>query len=95
MRWLGMPVRGLAFATPISLLGTEEGARRVSDILGQMEHGIWQSVSFERRRYGLPVSASAIEQIPRRTNQQRASNLGTGLLIKLPSRSCMCFLNSP
>jgi len=41
MRWLGTPVRGLAFATPISLLGTEEGARRVNDVLGQMEHGIW------------------------------------------------------
>jgi uncharacterized protein (DUF2384 family) len=41
MRWLGTPVRGLDFATPISLLGTEEGARRVDDILGQMEHGIW------------------------------------------------------
>jgi hypothetical protein len=41
MRWLGAPVRGLDFATPISLLGTEEGQIRVNDILGQMEHGIW------------------------------------------------------
>jgi uncharacterized protein (DUF2384 family) len=41
MRWLGTPVRGLDFATPISLLGTEEGAQRVDDLLGQMEHGIW------------------------------------------------------
>jgi hypothetical protein len=41
MRWLGTPVRGLGFATPISLLGTKEGAERVSDILGQMEHGVW------------------------------------------------------
>lgn len=41
MRWLGAPVRGLDFATPISLLATEEGQMRVSDILGQMEHGIW------------------------------------------------------
>jgi hypothetical protein len=41
MRWLGTPVRGLDFATPISLLGTEEGEMRVNDILGQMEHGIW------------------------------------------------------
>ena len=41
LRWLGTPVRGLDFATPISLLGTEEGARRVDTILGQMEHGIW------------------------------------------------------
>lgn len=41
MRWLGTPVRGLDFATPISMLGTKEGAVRVSDILGQMERGIW------------------------------------------------------
>ena len=41
MRWLGAPIRGLDFATPISLLGTEEGQMRVNDILGQMEHGIW------------------------------------------------------
>jgi putative toxin-antitoxin system antitoxin component (TIGR02293 family) len=41
MRWLGTPVRGLDFATPISVLTTEEGAERVNDILGRMEHGIW------------------------------------------------------
>lgn len=41
LRWLGTPVRGLDFATPISLLATEEGQLRVSDLLGQMEHGIW------------------------------------------------------
>ncbi len=32
MRWLG---------TPISLLGTSEGATRVEDGLGRMEHGVW------------------------------------------------------
>lgn len=41
MRWLGMPVRGLDFATPISLLATKEGTERVNDVLGQMEHGVW------------------------------------------------------
>ena len=41
MRWLGTPVRGLDFATPLSLLATEDGQLRVNDILGQMEHGIW------------------------------------------------------
>lgn len=41
MRWLGTPIRGLDFATPISLLATEDGRMRVTDILGQMEHGIW------------------------------------------------------
>jgi len=41
MRWLGNPVRGLDFATPISLLGTPEGVERVNDILGQIEHGVW------------------------------------------------------
>jgi hypothetical protein len=41
MRWLGTPVRGLDFATPISLLGTPEGVERVNDVLGQIEHGVW------------------------------------------------------
>jgi putative toxin-antitoxin system antitoxin component (TIGR02293 family) len=41
MRWLGTPVRGLDYATPISLLGTDEGTTRVNDILGQIEHGVW------------------------------------------------------
>jgi putative toxin-antitoxin system antitoxin component (TIGR02293 family) len=41
MRWLGTPVRALDYATPISLLGTSEGAKRVEDVLGQMEHGLW------------------------------------------------------
>lgn len=41
LRWLGIPVRGLDFATPISLLGSAQGLGRVLDILGQMEHGIW------------------------------------------------------
>jgi Antitoxin Xre/MbcA/ParS C-terminal toxin-binding domain len=41
LRWLGTPVRGLGYSTPISLLGTKEGAERVDDILGQMQHGIW------------------------------------------------------
>lgn len=41
MRWLGTAVRGLNFATPISLLATKDGQLRVYDILGQMEHGIW------------------------------------------------------
>lgn len=41
LRWLGTPVRSLDFATPISLLGTSEGMMRVTDVLGQMEHGVW------------------------------------------------------
>jgi putative toxin-antitoxin system antitoxin component (TIGR02293 family) len=41
MTWLGTPLRGLGFATPISLLGTKMGKEEVTDILGQMEHGIW------------------------------------------------------
>ena len=41
MRWLGTPVRALDYATPISLLGTSEGATRVEDVLGRMEHGVW------------------------------------------------------
>ena len=41
LRWLGTPVRGLDFATPISFLATPEGVERVNDILGQIEHGVW------------------------------------------------------
>lgn len=41
MRWLGNPVRALNFATPISVLGTKQGTKRVNDILGQMESGVW------------------------------------------------------
>lgn len=41
MRWLGTPVRALNFAPPISLLATSDGAKRVIDVLGQMEHGVW------------------------------------------------------
>jgi putative toxin-antitoxin system antitoxin component (TIGR02293 family) len=41
MRWLGTPVRALNFAPPISLLATSDGARRVIDVPGQMENGVW------------------------------------------------------
>jgi antitoxin Xre/MbcA/ParS-like protein len=41
LRWMGIPVRVLDFATPISLLGTKEGIERVTNVLGQMEHGVW------------------------------------------------------
>jgi putative toxin-antitoxin system antitoxin component (TIGR02293 family) len=41
MRWLGNPVRALDYATPISLHSVSEGVKRVEDVLGQMEHGVW------------------------------------------------------
>lgn len=41
LRWMGTPVRSLDLATPISILGTTDGVLRVTDVLGQMEHGIW------------------------------------------------------
>jgi hypothetical protein len=41
MRWLGTPVRALDFATPISMMATSSGKKRVLDVLGQMEHGVW------------------------------------------------------
>jgi putative toxin-antitoxin system antitoxin component (TIGR02293 family) len=41
MRWLGNPVRELDYATPIWLLAAHDGAERVMDILGRIEHGIW------------------------------------------------------
>jgi uncharacterized protein (DUF2384 family) len=41
MRWLGTPVRALDFATPISMMATSSGKKRVLDVLGQMEDGVW------------------------------------------------------
>lgn len=40
-RWLGTPVAALDYATPISCLGTHQGAMRVDDVLTQIEHGVW------------------------------------------------------
>jgi putative toxin-antitoxin system antitoxin component (TIGR02293 family) len=40
-RWLGTPVAALGYATPISCLGTHQGAMRVDDVLTQIEHGVW------------------------------------------------------
>ena len=40
-RWLGTPVAALDYATPISCLGTHQGAVRVDDVLTQIEHGVW------------------------------------------------------
>ena len=40
-RWLGTPVAALDYATPISCLGTHQGAVRVNDVLTQIEHGVW------------------------------------------------------
>jgi hypothetical protein len=39
--WLGTPIRGLDFATPIYVLRTKGGAGRIKDILGQIENGTW------------------------------------------------------
>lgn len=41
LRWLGSPIRALDFATPISLLASKHGIKRVYDVLGQMEYGVW------------------------------------------------------
>ncbi len=40
MRWMGTPVRALGYATPVSLLGTEEGASSVLAVLSKLEHGV-------------------------------------------------------
>ena len=40
-RWLGTPVAALDYATPISCLGTPQGAMRVNDVLTQIEYGVW------------------------------------------------------
>ena len=31
----------LDYATPVSCLGTHQGAMRVNDVLTQIEHGVW------------------------------------------------------
>jgi putative toxin-antitoxin system antitoxin component (TIGR02293 family) len=41
LRWLKTPIRSLGDQTPISLLRSPEGAGRVQDLLGRVEHGIW------------------------------------------------------
>ncbi|MBK6401126.1 MAG: DUF2384 domain-containing protein [Rhodocyclaceae bacterium] len=40
-RWLKEPQRGLGNRTPLSLLGTEAGAREVEDLLGRIEYGVF------------------------------------------------------
>jgi putative toxin-antitoxin system antitoxin component (TIGR02293 family) len=40
-RWFGTPVAALDYATPISCLGTHQGAMGVNDVLTQIEHGVW------------------------------------------------------
>ena len=41
LRWLKAPVRSLGDQSPLSLLDTEEGINRVTDVLGRVEHGVW------------------------------------------------------
>ena len=41
LRWLGIPVRALDYAAPISLLGDEEGVKAVLAVLDQLEQGVW------------------------------------------------------
>lgn len=40
MRWLGTPVRALAYATPISLLHDAKGREDVLTVLGRLENGV-------------------------------------------------------
>ncbi|MGH9845548.1 MAG: antitoxin Xre/MbcA/ParS toxin-binding domain-containing protein [Blastocatellia bacterium] len=39
--WLQEPNRALGLQTPLSLLDTDEGARRVEDVLIRIEHGVF------------------------------------------------------
>lgn len=38
--WLHRPIRALANKTPLELLQTDLGAKRVEDVLGRIEHGV-------------------------------------------------------
>jgi len=40
MRWMGTPVRALGYATPVSLLGTEDGMNSVLTVLSRLERGV-------------------------------------------------------
>lgn len=40
LRWMGTPVRALHYATPISLLNSQQGQQAVLTILGRLEHGL-------------------------------------------------------
>jgi putative toxin-antitoxin system antitoxin component (TIGR02293 family) len=40
LRWLGIPVRALDYATPISLLHDSKGREQVLSVLGRLEHGV-------------------------------------------------------
>lgn len=39
--WLARPLRVLGGRTPLSLIGTEQGAREVEQVLGRLEHGVF------------------------------------------------------
>jgi Protein of unknown function (DUF2384) len=41
VRWINAPVRSLGNQTPISLLDSPDGMKRVEDALGRIEHGVW------------------------------------------------------
>jgi len=41
LRWLKAPVRSLGDRSPLSLMDSQEGIQRVSDVLGRVEHGVW------------------------------------------------------
>jgi hypothetical protein len=41
LRWLGTPIRALGYATPISRLGDDAGAKEVLAVLDQLAQGVW------------------------------------------------------
>jgi hypothetical protein len=41
VRWMNAPIRSLGNQTPISLLDSPDGIKRVEDSLGRIEHGVW------------------------------------------------------
>jgi len=40
MRWMGTPVKALSYATPVSLLASQDGCSQVLSVLGRLEHGV-------------------------------------------------------
>jgi uncharacterized protein (DUF2384 family) len=41
LRWMGAPVQALNYATPVSLLRSDDGFTRVTNVLEQLQHGVY------------------------------------------------------
>ncbi len=40
LRWMGTPIHARDYATPISLLNSADGFKRITAVLEQLQHGV-------------------------------------------------------